>query len=205
MPRISVCNKNIADQSPLFFLSQVLLLLCIADWMVHSMWQSGKDPDSFSIPYLTALGDLLGTALLALSFHFLWVIGDQDSDVGDWVTVAASAVTGTMLFCHATSHTHSLVGMWVLYVAGQHIPPLHFTLAVWELFSVPGFFSEYTQKTWYSVFLDCSHCLHQSTCVMQLVSLRRRARTGMVTQKCCRSRRCWQRGISWRTSAPNKS
>ncbi|KAL7882504.1 hypothetical protein SRHO_G00001620 [Serrasalmus rhombeus] len=64
-------------------LLQVFLLLCIADWMVHSMWKSGKDPDSFSIPYLTALGDLLGTALLALSFHFLWVIGDQDSDVGD--------------------------------------------------------------------------------------------------------------------------
>ncbi|TNM91710.1 hypothetical protein fugu_020090, partial [Takifugu bimaculatus] len=64
-------------------LLQVLLLLCIADWMVHSMWRSGKDPDSFSIPYLTALGDLLGTALLALSFHFLWVIGDRDSDVGD--------------------------------------------------------------------------------------------------------------------------
>ncbi|KAG9280218.1 solute carrier family 41 member 2 [Astyanax mexicanus] len=64
-------------------LLQVFLLLCIADWMVHSMWKSGKDPDSFSIPYLTSLGDLLGTALLALSFHFLWVIGDQDSDVGD--------------------------------------------------------------------------------------------------------------------------
>ncbi|XP_035257468.1 solute carrier family 41 member 2 [Anguilla anguilla] len=64
-------------------LLQVLALLSIADWMVHSMWRSGKDPDSFSIPYLTALGDLLGTALLALSFHFLWVIGDQDSDVGD--------------------------------------------------------------------------------------------------------------------------
>ncbi|XP_061662125.1 solute carrier family 41 member 2 isoform X2 [Syngnathoides biaculeatus] len=64
-------------------LLQVLLLLSIADWMVHSMWRSGKDPDSFSIPYLTALGDLLGTALLALSFHFLWMIGDRDSDVGD--------------------------------------------------------------------------------------------------------------------------
>ncbi|KAG7270678.1 hypothetical protein CRUP_030405 [Coryphaenoides rupestris] len=64
-------------------LLQVLLLLCIADWMVHFMWRSGKDPDSFSIPYLTALGDLLGTALLALSFHFLWIIGDRDSDVGD--------------------------------------------------------------------------------------------------------------------------
>uniref|UniRef100_A0A3Q3T229 Solute carrier family 41 member n=1 Tax=Mastacembelus armatus TaxID=205130 RepID=A0A3Q3T229_9TELE len=59
---------------------QVLLLLCIADQMVHSMWRSGKDPDSFSIPYLTALGDLLGTALLALSFHFLWLIGDQDKE-----------------------------------------------------------------------------------------------------------------------------
>ncbi|XP_062374454.1 solute carrier family 41 member 2 [Sardina pilchardus] len=64
-------------------LLQVFLLLCFSDWMVHSMWRSGKDPDSFSIPYLTALGDLLGTALLAISFHFLWVIGDQDSDVGD--------------------------------------------------------------------------------------------------------------------------
>ncbi|KAK6482761.1 solute carrier family 41 member 2 isoform X1 [Huso huso] len=64
-------------------LLQVLMLLCVADWMVHRIWRNGKDPDSFSIPYLTALGDLLGTALLAISFHFLWVIGDQDSDVGD--------------------------------------------------------------------------------------------------------------------------
>ncbi|KAL4660318.1 solute carrier family 41 member 2-like [Arapaima gigas] len=64
-------------------LLQVVTLLCIADCMVHSIWQNGKDPDSFSIPYLTALGDFLGTALLALGFHFLWVIGDQDSDVGD--------------------------------------------------------------------------------------------------------------------------
>lgn len=71
------------QSNPPLSLFQVLLLLCIADWMVHSMWRSGKDPDSFSIPYLTALGDLLGTALLALSFHFLWLIGDQDSDVGD--------------------------------------------------------------------------------------------------------------------------
>uniref|UniRef100_A0A8C4HI96 Solute carrier family 41 member n=1 Tax=Dicentrarchus labrax TaxID=13489 RepID=A0A8C4HI96_DICLA len=75
--------KSFLQSNPSFLLSQVLLLLCISDWMVHSMWRSGKDPDSFSIPYLTALGDLLGTALLALSFHFLWVIGDQDSDVGD--------------------------------------------------------------------------------------------------------------------------
>ncbi|XP_066490178.1 solute carrier family 41 member 2 isoform X1 [Tiliqua scincoides] len=64
-------------------LLQVFTLLWIADWMVHHFWKKGKDPDSFSIPYLTALGDLLGTALLAMSFHFLWLIGDRDGDVGD--------------------------------------------------------------------------------------------------------------------------
>ncbi|XP_068125653.1 solute carrier family 41 member 1 [Hyperolius riggenbachi] len=64
-------------------LIQVLVLLYIADWMVHWMWNRGMDPDNFSIPYLTALGDLLGTGLLALSFHVLWLIGDRDSDVGD--------------------------------------------------------------------------------------------------------------------------
>ncbi|XP_045392519.1 solute carrier family 41 member 1 [Lemur catta] len=64
-------------------LLQVLILLYIADWMVHWMWGRGLDPDNFSIPYLTALGDLLGTGLLALSFHILWLIGDRDTDVGD--------------------------------------------------------------------------------------------------------------------------
>ncbi|XP_060759196.1 solute carrier family 41 member 2 [Neoarius graeffei] len=47
-------------------LTQVFLLLCIADWMVHCLWKCSRDPDSFSIPYLTALGDLLGTGLLVL-------------------------------------------------------------------------------------------------------------------------------------------
>ncbi|XP_070687554.1 solute carrier family 41 member 2 [Pempheris klunzingeri] len=72
--------------SPLFtvtFLSasliQVFSLLSIADWMVHCLWRKGKDPDSYSIPYLTALGDLLGTALLSLAFLMLWSIGDSGS------------------------------------------------------------------------------------------------------------------------------
>ncbi|KAJ8257788.1 hypothetical protein GJAV_G00189690 [Gymnothorax javanicus] len=64
-------------------LLQVLVLLSVADWMVHRMWRRGMDPDNFSIPYLTALGDLLGTGFLALCFHILWLIGDRDSDVGD--------------------------------------------------------------------------------------------------------------------------
>ncbi|KAK7891690.1 hypothetical protein WMY93_023653 [Mugilogobius chulae] len=69
--------------SPLFtflFLSasviQVVLLLCIAEYMVHCLWRRHKDPDSYSIPYLTALGDLLGTGLLSLAFVVLWCIAD---------------------------------------------------------------------------------------------------------------------------------
>ncbi|XP_063053847.1 solute carrier family 41 member 2 [Engraulis encrasicolus] len=75
--------------SPLFvtlFLTaavlQVFLLLSIADWMVHCLWRIGRDPDTCSIPYLTALGDLLGTAFLALSFHVMYVIVNKRDDNG---------------------------------------------------------------------------------------------------------------------------
>ncbi|XP_072027588.1 solute carrier family 41 member 1-like [Amphiura filiformis] len=62
---------------------QVGFLLAIADWLVHLLWLRKKDPDNFSIPYLTAIGDLLGTSLLALGFYITWLLGDRDSDVGD--------------------------------------------------------------------------------------------------------------------------
>lgn len=62
---------------------QVFLLLYIAHMMVHWMWKQSVDPDNSAIPYLTALGDLIGTALLAVSFCLLYSIGDGDSDVGD--------------------------------------------------------------------------------------------------------------------------
>lgn len=67
----------------LLFKLQVAILLLTANWLVHWMWKRGKDPDNYCIPYLTALGDLLGTGLLAVSFHLLWLIGDRDADVGD--------------------------------------------------------------------------------------------------------------------------
>ncbi|XP_050027038.1 solute carrier family 41 member 1-like isoform X2 [Dermacentor andersoni] len=57
---------------------QVLLLLYMAHVMVHWMWSRAVDPDNSAIPYLTALGDLAGTALLALSFLLLDAIGDGD-------------------------------------------------------------------------------------------------------------------------------
>lgn len=62
---------------------QVFLLLYIAQIMTLGMWKMGIDPDNSAIPYLTALGDLLGTLLLGTAFHFLYIIGDRDSDVGD--------------------------------------------------------------------------------------------------------------------------
>lgn len=64
-------------------LLQVFLLLSISHWMVVWMWKLGMDPDNSAIPYLTALGDLLGTALLGLAFYILYAIGDKDSDLGD--------------------------------------------------------------------------------------------------------------------------
>nr|XP_023011867.1 solute carrier family 41 member 1-like isoform X2 [Leptinotarsa decemlineata] len=64
-------------------LLQVFLLLYIAQVMTLSMWKHGIDPDNSAIPYLTALGDLLGTLLLGIAFQILFVIGDRDSDVGD--------------------------------------------------------------------------------------------------------------------------
>lgn len=48
-----------------------MLLLYIAHIIVHAMWKRKIDPDNSSIPYLTALGDLLGSCLLAVAFLFL--------------------------------------------------------------------------------------------------------------------------------------
>ncbi|KAF5303890.1 hypothetical protein FQR65_LT08084 [Abscondita terminalis] len=62
---------------------QVFLLLYIAQVMIAWMWQAGIDPDNSAIPYLTAIGDLLGTFLLGVAFQILFLIGDRDSDVGD--------------------------------------------------------------------------------------------------------------------------
>lgn len=45
------------------------ILLYVADLIIRLMWRRSLDPDNFSIPYLTALGDLLGTGFLALCFR----------------------------------------------------------------------------------------------------------------------------------------
>ena len=67
-PLIFLKVTNFLD---IFLILQVMLLLYIANWMVHYMWKKGDDPDNFAIPYLTALGDLFGTGLLAVVFYLL--------------------------------------------------------------------------------------------------------------------------------------
>ncbi|CAF0722974.1 unnamed protein product [Adineta ricciae] len=52
-------------------LIQVAILLYIAQWMVKFVWRHERDPDNVCIPYLTAIGDLLGTALLTCVFLLL--------------------------------------------------------------------------------------------------------------------------------------
>ena len=68
---------------------QVAVLLYLCQVLVYSMWSRGTDPDNAAIPYLTAIGDLLGTALLAVSFLVLQVA--RDSFLED---IEASAMMG---------------------------------------------------------------------------------------------------------------
>lgn len=87
---INLLRAGHTTESPLFYtgylicaLLQVVILLLVADWMVHFIWRRGYDPDNIVIPFLTALGDLLGTGLLSLGFLIMWYIGDRDEDVGE--------------------------------------------------------------------------------------------------------------------------
>jgi len=82
---IAICFlENLGTPTPLFFifyllaaLSQVAVLLYLCQILVYWMWSKGTDPDNAAIPYLTAIGDLLGTAFLALSFLVLNYAGDE--------------------------------------------------------------------------------------------------------------------------------
>ncbi|CAK1595506.1 unnamed protein product [Parnassius mnemosyne] len=56
---------------------QVMMLLYLAYMLIHFMWKKKKDPDNAAIPYLTALGDLLGSVFLGLAFVILSMFGLQ--------------------------------------------------------------------------------------------------------------------------------
>ena len=61
---------------------QVALLLYTCRLMVFGMWRAGIDPDNSAIPYLTALGDLLGGAFLGLAFQALDWVGREEFNNG---------------------------------------------------------------------------------------------------------------------------
>lgn len=58
-------------------LVQIMLLLYTAHFVTHIMWKLKRDPDNSSIPYLTALGDLLGSSLLLLGFMLVKATGNE--------------------------------------------------------------------------------------------------------------------------------
>lgn len=58
------------------------ILLYLAEVMVRLTWHHALDPDNHCIPYLTGLGDLLGTGLLALCFLVSWVLRSEAELVG---------------------------------------------------------------------------------------------------------------------------
>ncbi|CRK91288.1 CLUMA_CG004966, isoform A [Clunio marinus] len=74
-------------------LIQVLTLLYIAHVLVHGLWRFKVDPDTASIPYLTALGDFLGSSLLLGAFAFLRAIGHEyegrDRETADLLTTTS--------------------------------------------------------------------------------------------------------------------
>ncbi|XP_012266035.2 solute carrier family 41 member 1-like isoform X2 [Athalia rosae] len=85
---INYMKDGNASLTPLFVfvylcaaMLQVAALLYIAFIMIHWMWKRKIDPDNSAIPYLTAMGDLLGISLLAIAFQFLYLVGDEYSDL----------------------------------------------------------------------------------------------------------------------------
>lgn len=75
-------NMSTSTIGPFFVLAymtvsmfQICALLYIAHVIIHMMWKWKIDPDNSAIPYLTALGDLFGSSLLAMAFLFLQSIG----------------------------------------------------------------------------------------------------------------------------------
>ena len=65
-----------------YYLADVIkvALLQVASVLVHWLWSKSIDPDNAAIPYLTSLGDLLGGALLALSFHLYYSSSTLNSE-----------------------------------------------------------------------------------------------------------------------------
>ncbi|CAN8017221.1 unnamed protein product [Ixodes persulcatus] len=75
---------------------QVCLLLYLARVLVYVLWTRGQDPDNAAIPFLTALGDLLGSGLLALVYLSILQLSPNetvDTTLGVLTTAASNHTT----------------------------------------------------------------------------------------------------------------
>jgi len=75
---ITYFQSSESQFSPLFVctymtaaLLQVAILLHCAYTLTHLFWKRGVNPDNTTIPYLTALGDLLGIIFLGLTYKIV--------------------------------------------------------------------------------------------------------------------------------------
>lgn len=56
-------------------ITQVCTLFVFVHWIVAALWRKGVNPDNAAIPYVTSLGDFLGTICLATAFSVLTDFG----------------------------------------------------------------------------------------------------------------------------------
>lgn len=78
---------NHFTMTPLFFTCylvaatiQVAVLIQISYSLVHFLWRRGFNPDNTALPFLTASGDLIGSALLALAFIVMMFFKDINAE-----------------------------------------------------------------------------------------------------------------------------
>ncbi|KAF4525303.1 hypothetical protein B566_EDAN014825 [Ephemera danica] len=82
---ISYIQTHKASLSPIFLavylptvLFQVAFVLYIAAVITSFFWKRKKNPDNMTIPYLTALADLMGICLMGAAFELLRLFGEED-------------------------------------------------------------------------------------------------------------------------------
>ncbi|XP_074600566.1 solute carrier family 41 member 3-like [Brevipalpus obovatus] len=73
--------------TPLFFtcymvaaVIQVAILIQISYSLVYFLWKRGFNPDNSALPFLTAFGDFIGAALLAMAFVVMMLFKDVNAD-----------------------------------------------------------------------------------------------------------------------------
>jgi len=79
---VAIRSHGDATPEPLFMmiyitaaLLQACVLLVVANQLVRFLWRCGLDPDNAAIPYVTALGDVIGSVALTGAFYALQLLG----------------------------------------------------------------------------------------------------------------------------------